>query len=57
MQNELYKARTEKNYFAPTYQLKKRHAKEVDKLNEKHKDEINFWEEKIQKILVQNHDY
>jgi len=54
MQNELDKARTEKNYFAPTQNLKKRHAKEIRKLEEKHRDEIEFWEGKIQKILVKN---
>ena len=57
MQNELHKARTEKDYFAPTHQLKKRHAKEILKQNEKHQEEIAYWEGQIRKILVQNHDF
>ena len=57
MQNELEKARTEKNYYAPIYDLKKRHAKEIKKLSLKHQDGITFLEEKIQKILKENDNY
>ena len=45
MQKELDKARTEKNYFAPINDLKKRHAKEIKKQNEKHQVGITFLEE------------
>ena len=57
MQNELEKARTEKNYYAPIYDLKKRHAKEIKKLSLKHQDGITFLEERIQKILKKNDNY
>jgi len=57
MQNELEKARTEKNYYAPIHDLKKRHAKEIKKLSLKHQDGITFLEERIQKFLKQNNDY
>ena len=45
MQNELEKARTEKNYYAPIHDLKKRHAKEIKKQSEKHQVGITFLEE------------
>ena len=57
MQNELEKARTEKNYFAPLNDLKKWHAKEIKKLSLKHQDGITFLEERIQKILKENDNY
>ena len=57
MQNELEKARTEKNYFAPLNDLKKWHAKEIKKLSLKHQDGITFLEERIQKILKKNDNY
>jgi hypothetical protein len=47
MENELDRARTEKNYFAQTKKSQKEACQRYWKLKEKHRDEIAFFEDKI----------